>query len=248
MNAQRTLAERPERPSQRGGLVGPALLIGLGIVFLLNNLGYLGWGVWDTLFRLWPVLLIAVGLDLLIGRRSALGSALLALLILAGLSMAIWWTGFWLPSVGNFSGEKISQPIGGARSATIEIGMGIGQLHVGALSESDNLVEGLVAHASGEQIQRDFSIAGDHATFTVRSQGAWMWPFSRQRGERLEWNLLLNRDIPLRVQIDTGAGQTTLDLARLQVTALNVNSGVGQTQLTLPEHGRVQVRINGGVG
>jgi lia operon protein LiaF len=93
MNAQTAMTKRPERSPIRGSLAGPAVLIGLGIVFLLNNLGYLGWGIWDTLLRLWPVLLIAVGLDLLIGRRSALGSALLALLVVAALGAAIWWTG-----------------------------------------------------------------------------------------------------------------------------------------------------------
>jgi hypothetical protein len=46
------------------------ILIGLGVVFLLNNPGILNWSVWDVIFRLWPVLLIAAGLDILIGRRA----------------------------------------------------------------------------------------------------------------------------------------------------------------------------------
>ena len=95
MNATDTMIERPPR---RGGLVGPAILVALGVVLLLNNLGYLGWGVWETLVRLWPLLLIAIGLDLMIGRRTILGSALVALLVLAALGMAILWTGFWLPT------------------------------------------------------------------------------------------------------------------------------------------------------
>ena len=57
MNATGTITERSPR---RGGLVGPAILVALGVVFLLNNLGYLGWGVWGTLLRLWPVLLPVV--------------------------------------------------------------------------------------------------------------------------------------------------------------------------------------------
>ena len=52
----------PERPVRHGGLVGPAILIGLGVVFLLNNLGMLDWGIWNILLRLWPLLLIAIGL------------------------------------------------------------------------------------------------------------------------------------------------------------------------------------------
>jgi hypothetical protein len=217
-------------------------------VLLLNNLGYLSWGVWEALAHLWPVLLIAIGLDLIIGRRSMLGSALVGLLVLIAFGIAIWWTGFWLPTGMAVTSETISQPLGVARHADIDIAMGAGRLHVGALNESDNLIEGMIAKGSGEQVLRDFAISGDSATFKLRSQAAWVFPFRERRGERVEWNLLLNGDIPLRLHIDTGAGQATLELARLQVDNLDVNTGVGQTTLTLPQQGQVQARINGGIG
>jgi hypothetical protein len=252
MNATGTVPQQPVQRNpnreRRGGLVGPAIVIALGVVLLLNNLGYLGWGVWDTLVSLWPVLLIAVGLDLLIGRRSILGSALVVLLMLAGLGAMIWWTGFWLPGGMAITSETISQPLGAAKQADIDIGMGAGRLTIGALSESDNLLEGTFAHSSGEQVLHDFSVTGDTATYKLRSQVAWIFPFRERRGERLEWNLLANRDIPLRMHIDTGAGQAALSLARLQVTDLDVNTGVGQVTLTLPQQGQVRARINGGVG
>jgi hypothetical protein len=237
-----------ERPPRRGGLAGPAILVTLGIVLLLNNLGYLSWGVWEALAHLWPVLLIAIGLDLIIGRRSMLGSALVGLLVLIAFGIAIWWTGFWLPTGMAVTSETISQPLGAAQRGDIEIGMGAGRLHVGALSESDNLIEGTIARSSGEQVLRDFAISGDVATFKLRSESAWAFPFRERRGERVEWNLLLSRDIPLRLQIDTGAGQATLELARLQVVNLDVNTGVGQTTLTLPQQGQIQARVNGGIG
>jgi Domain of unknown function (DUF5668) len=248
MNATGTFTERPERPPRRGGLVGPAILIALGVVFLLINLGYVGWGVWGTLIRLWPVVLIAVGLDLLIGRRSTLGSALVVLLMVAALGTAIWWTGTWLPGGVVVTSQTISQPLGTAQRADIDIGLGAGRLHVGPLAESDKLIEGTIATTSDEQVLRDFSLSGDSATFKLHGQAAWMFPFRERRGERVEWSLLINRDILLRLHIDTGAGQATLDLARLQITTLAVNTGVGQTTLTLPQQGQVQARINGGVG
>jgi len=52
------------------GLVGPIFLVGLGVVFLLSYLGYLGFDAWPFILRLWPVLLIAFGLDILTRRRS----------------------------------------------------------------------------------------------------------------------------------------------------------------------------------
>jgi hypothetical protein len=63
-----------KRDDRRRSLVGPVILIGLGVVFLLNNLGVLAWSVWEVILRLWPILLVAAGLDLLLGRRSIWGS------------------------------------------------------------------------------------------------------------------------------------------------------------------------------
>jgi hypothetical protein len=248
MQASGTLMEQSGRQRRRGGLVGPTILIALGIVFLLNNLGYLSWGIWDSLLRLWPVVLIAVGLDLLVGRRSMLGSALVALLVLLGLCMAVWWSGFWLPNGIAIVGETINQPLGGARSADVDIGMGAGQLHIGALAESDNLIEGRVDRAGNEQIARTFTMNGDTAVFGLKSRAAWPFMFGERRSDGVEWDLRLNRAIPLRLHIDTGAGQAALDLARLHIANLEINTGVGQTTLTLPQEGQFAARINGGIG
>jgi hypothetical protein len=43
-------------------------LILIGLVFLANNLGGLSWWVWYDLMRLWPVLLIVIGLEIIVKR------------------------------------------------------------------------------------------------------------------------------------------------------------------------------------
>ena len=61
----------PEPARRKPGLVGPTILIAMGVIFLLNNLGLVSWDIWGTLLQLWPILLIALGLDMLVGRRRA---------------------------------------------------------------------------------------------------------------------------------------------------------------------------------
>lgn len=71
---------------RREAIVLPLLLIAAGVILLLKNLGHLPWTVWELLAKLWPVLLIALGLDILFGRsalRWALGIALALLVALA---------------------------------------------------------------------------------------------------------------------------------------------------------------------
>jgi hypothetical protein len=55
-----------ERPAPRRSLVGPAILIGAGVVLFLNTAGWLGWDVEESILRMWPVLLIPAGISVLV--------------------------------------------------------------------------------------------------------------------------------------------------------------------------------------
>src|SRR3989304_2243504 len=68
--------------THRGGLVCPLILIPIGAIVLLNNVGVTTIGIWETIVRGWPLLLIAIGIDLLIPRRSALASVVTLIVIL----------------------------------------------------------------------------------------------------------------------------------------------------------------------
>ena len=53
---------------QRGiRLFWPIILIGVGAILLLSNLGYIHGSPWTTIFQLWPVLLIAIWVEILVG-------------------------------------------------------------------------------------------------------------------------------------------------------------------------------------
>lgn len=125
----------PERPRrQRGGLVGPlAPLIGAGVVLLLNNLGVLDWGVWVVLLQLWPVLLIAVGLDLIVGRGSRLASLLIGLVALGALAAGAWYLGAAPATAAAV--ETVSYDVGGATRADVNLALGAGELRLAAMAE-----------------------------------------------------------------------------------------------------------------
>ncbi len=232
----------------RRSLVGPIILIGLGVILLLNNLGLLSWTIWETLFRLWPVILIAIGLDILIGRRSLWGSLLAAALALGIFGGAVWLLAA-RPAAGQaVTTEQISQPLGDAARAEVEIGFGVGQLRVSTMTDSKNLIEGTVALSRSETILRDFEITGDTARFTLHSQGVPVLPFGGFGKLESGWQLKLNRDVPMTVSISTGVGESQIDLSELRATDVQVSTGVGQTVLTLPASGTVQADVNGGVG
>ncbi len=236
------------RDVRRGGLVGPVILIGLGVVFLLNNLGILSWSMWDVIFRLWPVLLIAAGLDIIIGRRSAWGSLLALALMLVVLAGAFWLFGASTGTERARSGEELWQALDGATEAEVVIAHNFGTLYVESLLESANLIEGTIHSSRGEGITRDFDTRGEKATFILQSEGVSVGPFSGGWGGRRTWDLGLNPDIPLELEISLGVGQSDVDLRDLTVSELDIDMGIGQTTVTLPEEGRFWARIDGAIG
>ncbi|MDO8568735.1 MAG: DUF5668 domain-containing protein [Dehalococcoidales bacterium] len=79
------------------------LLLFLGVVFLLQTLGFLPWELWRSMWRFWPVLIIVAGINLVLRHRSPwlVGLIVLAILLTC-LGLAIWQYGP-LPPVGHES-------------------------------------------------------------------------------------------------------------------------------------------------
>lgn len=237
---------------ERHGLVWPVILIGAGVVLLLNNVGVLPWGIWQTLLSLWPVLLIAAGLDLLLGRHSTWGALAAALLVLAVLAGAVWTALARTGPVTAFRTETIVQALEGARRAEVEIESGVGSLVIGAQSEATGaLVEGSLALAPGETVTPQFRRAGDTAYYALRSRGSWRGPLiptgAAWPADKV-WRLELTRDVPLMLRIEPGVGRSDLDLADLTVASLELDGSVGQINLILPRRGGSQITLDGGIG
>jgi hypothetical protein len=246
----KTIEKNHERRSGGTGLVGPILLIALGIFFLLSNLGIVTWSFWEAAARLWPIVLIALGLDLLVGRRSFLGSMLVVLVTAGLLAAGLVWIGPDSRS-GERVSDSVSQPLNGAESAQVDINFGVGDLHLSELpAGSPLLIEGTLRYdeRQPQRVEQSFAVRSGVAHYELAARGsATGIPFSG-RGPLHSWDLSLNRDVPLALSIRTGVGTSELDLRSLNLSGLTIDSGVGQTTVHMPAQGQISGTINGGVG
>jgi len=233
---------------RRGGLIGPLILIGLGVVFLLNNLGILDWSIWEILLRLWPVLLVAAGLDLILGRLSVWGSLLALVLTLAVLAAALWLSQTGVGVGRAVRTEEIAQPPEGVGRAEVVIDPGVGTIRVNASADSENLAEGTLNLGRGEELERSYSVQDDAGVLTLRTERTSFGPSAVGWTGGRVWHLELTAEVPLHLETDLGLGQTDLDLTGLTVERLNVDHGIGQTVVVLPDEGRLEARIQGAIG
>jgi hypothetical protein len=235
---------------QHGGLVFPTMLVALGIIFLLNNLGLVSWDVWGSIWQLWPVLLIAVGLDLLIGRRSTLSSLFVALTLLVVILGGVW---LWATQQANWqpsSNEQITQRLDGATRGDVVIEFGVGTLNLSALSGSTtDLITGSVDLGKGERTYIDYRPVNGTAYYHLRTDTTRIFvPFWETGSNKKTWELGLNPDVPMSLKVSAGVGTAAMDLTGLDLTKLEVDAGAGNVAITLPRVGELQALVKAGVG
>ncbi|HEY43923.1 MAG TPA: hypothetical protein G4O11_08075 [Anaerolineae bacterium] len=234
---------------QYRSLFWPILLIGVGVVWLLGNLGYISTPSLRMLLRLWPLILIVIGLDIIFGRRSPVIGGLIGLgavaLIIALLFLA---PNLGLETGGELKTLTFSEPLGSATSARITLDLERYPTTVEALSASDLLIEAELdtltdvrfsARGAGEKTVSIEPVTGSGFDFD------WF----DLVGADARWEIGLSPDVPIDLAIDVGSGSATLDLMYLEITELEINGGSGSTDLFLPESSsQYTANIDGGSG
>ncbi len=234
---------------RRPSLIGPLILITIGVLFLLANMGTLPFSFWEIAVRFWPLLLILVGLDIIIGRRSALGGLFVVVLWVALIGGLIWLANTqgaaFLPGTAAAS-EPLSQPLGDIRSASVVLNVGMADTKVNSLgSDSNDLMNGTFRHPEGTRIVKTYQVVGDEGRLALKEEG---FNFFLTTGSFSRWDIGLSPAVPLALTVDGGIGRSMLDLSALRVTSLSIDSGVGSIDVTAPKVGFVTMRLNGGVG
>jgi hypothetical protein len=230
---------------RRDGWVGPLVGIGLGTVLLLGNLHYFQWGSLELLLRLWPILLVAWGLDIAFGHdHSATGTVVrvgLGLLLVAGI---VWMT-LNSPFGAGVKKKSISQSLDGATESTLNFSMAAGTLNVSGGAEDALLMNGTIGLPKEMTLSPDYQAPVDgSSSLSLEGAGVVLLPF----GEPAPWDMQVNSTIPLSMDTHMGLGNQNVDLSNTQAKEILSQTAVGQTTLTLPEKGSATGTVQVAVG
>jgi hypothetical protein len=235
----------------RQGVAAPTIFIAVGVVILLDNLNIVQWNVWQVILSLWPVLIIAIGLDLLVARRSIWGAVAALILLAIILGGALWVMALGAPAGTAAESEQVVQALSGAERVVVQVDPAVAALKIGAMQNETNLdalVQGNVQMSNIGAFQQEYNLVGDTGYLNLRREGDSSFSFSLS-GSDWVWDLAFNPQIPLELSVNMGAGSVDLDLSGLQVTDVNVQMGVGRTEVVLPDQdGPLTVNIQGAIG
>lgn len=217
------------------------ILIALGVILLIINLGWFSWGLLLSILQAWPVALIAVGVDMLLKGRHRLlviGAAVVAALLLYAIG------GFSLG--GGGSTVPVAQELQGATRAQVRLSPGVATLRITGAPGSGMLASGSLETRRGERIKESFSVRGNTAHFGLESAGRIGF-FGGSAGGRT-WELALTEAVPIDLKVDSGVGDANLDLTDVRLEALDLDAGVGNVTITLPRSGQYTASVDAGVG
>lgn len=230
-------------------------LVLVGIILLLNTTGSLPWSVWLHVLSLWPLLLVAAGIDIVAkGIDAEWLRVVSSLLVIGGLLLGAFvlpvgdaTPGFrWFGTTRGTDFDVVKTTGQRVDSGSAVIQGGVGSYTIGA---GDELVRVTGRSPYGEPAV-DASVDGRRATVDVTGpDAARVWIPGVRSSSRVD--VRLSRAVAWDIEIDTGVVDLDADLSGLTVTSVEARSGVSQVTLALGEIPRgaeeVPVRVRGGV-
>ncbi|MSQ23941.1 MAG: hypothetical protein EXR58_05260 [Chloroflexi bacterium] len=227
----------------------PAALVVLGLVLFATNLGLISPDIWPWLLRLWPAVLILLGLELLLTGRASWRAALFLVLVLLiagglGAGRSFFSLGgsprFPVPPPPTHS-AALDQPLGGAREAEVTASFAAGEVSITGGADAGLLAQGNTT-PDERGLESSYRVAEGVGRLELREISPGSFGATQS-----QTNLRLTSAIPLRsLQVRVGASQLQADLNDLQLRAFDLQVGATQATVRLPARGTVNALIRGG--
>ncbi len=221
------------------------LILLIGVTLLGVNTGYLSSDVWGNVLRLWPVLLIVWGLNIILRNTALQFLTYLSpvILILAFIYAATWApvedeSGGWhLPMFIGLSGPESRDIVEcthdyerneDVHKLSVELDLGAASVTI-TPSPEDAFVNVEVKANTGEPTV-NFELDGNTLNVYAASphrRGFW-------GNIKEEWSVQLPKDVPLAINLDAGASACELDLEEMLLSHLDIDAGAAAIDASLP--------------
>lgn len=140
----------------------------------------------------------------------------------------------------NVLTHNLSEPLGGAKTAKIDLYVGTGNLIIDQLTGNGQmLATGTLEYLESQGLPtRSVDTSNGQATLTLNARGAiksgFRFPWAACNAAT-EWNIHLNPHVHSDINARSGGGNVRLNLAGMAVTRLSADTGGGNMDVVLPE-------------
>jgi hypothetical protein len=215
-----------------GPIFWPLLLIAVGVLFLLSNLGLLSFSP-EQLWRLWPLILVVIGLDILI--ETALGR-------------------------GRAGHQSLSIDRSSLSDAEVSFEFGAGEINVSAGAGGDKLLEGEFSEDVEYQLRdrrlKVYSRPDWWSWWSWRHGRRWAVRLTRDIPLGLRFQLgACQSDLDLsdlkvtEINLETGAADSRIRMPReAGTTRARVKAGAASVKIVVPEDVAARITATVAIG
>lgn len=227
------------------------MLIGAGVLLILERQGRISGDLLSVLINYWPVIFIVVGIDILFSRTGWLGtlvSALTATAVVVGVTYLLMTPGagfpiserLAFPGAAELRVDALDHPLDKVRTARLELSLPGGTSEIGVLTDSDKLFEGSYAHRGA--VNQSVRGSGSDVTIQLgRANSLVILPFNARR-QRLD--LSLNAAVRYDLELSVASGRHVANLSDLALSGVAINMASGTVDLRVPESAPYPVDIS----
>lgn len=223
--------------------LGGVVLIFIGIFWLMSNFGIINWSLFDILFRLWPLILIAVGVNIIFRDREIV--------------RYITWSVFFIIIIafGFYNQTRLGNANLSRRDTNLRVEKrtettnGKLNLQIGGGSlDIDSTDESIInADVPDKSIWQDvnFNNGNSRVDIDIKQKSNFM---QFNRNISLDYSFSLNDELLWDIELDTGAINGTMDFSNLKVSELDIDMGASNLNLIFGDKAeKTNVDIDGGV-
>lgn len=233
-------------------IVDGLTVVAFGAVVLATTSGALSWRVWLSVFALWPLLIVAVGIDLVgKGLRREWLRVLAGLLVLAGFVYAVAASatnGGAVLQARRDLASKRWETTEFAEPAQRPVRRGVATIRGGVGTVSVSGGDALVRTRGAAPFTPRFEPEGDGSVAQIDvSLGSHPWPWTN-RAAFTELDVELSSRVPWDLTMKAGAAELVADLSDVRLSRARIESGVSDSQVTFGvADGVVPVEVEAGL-
>ncbi|NMB54740.1 MAG: hypothetical protein GYA15_08560 [Leptolinea sp.] len=227
------------------GITGSLLIAGIGVVLLAGNLGYISLSAWELLAKGWPLILIGIGLDIIIGKRTvfrSIFSLIMAFVLIAGL---VWLANFSLSD--SITTREFRQDYQNETELSLDISRAAGRIDLKSGGISSALVDADLSLMRNEHLEPVVNRENDRTSIKLNSDKN-TFPGMTRRSDGADWEIRVHSKPVLSIKSDLAAGENRLDLRGLDVDSVTCETVAGQSDIYLAESEDASYRISGVTG
>jgi len=204
------------------------LFILVGVLLLMNNTGKLAWGAWEDILSLWPILLIAIGIEKIFTKSKAEFISYLSTLALAAIVIWVAWG-------GGIDGYREH----GSSRYRVEMDDDVQKIvgnikvknHDLNLNGTDNDLIYARYNGFGRSPRIDYQIENGIGQLNIVDHSHWSWISTSRYSNDL--NLYLKQHLPISLTCSGDKSNMRLDCHLLKIEDLSIDSKEGNIRIIL---------------